>query len=234
MILYRLKNSKFMDIAQHLPTFVLLVIIIAWIRSGEGFSIDRLWSYTPRSYFAAVIFFLLIYAVKSLSFLIPIVVVYVAAGSIFGPFTALVVNIVGAGIVVTIPYWIGYHFGAGFAGNLLSRYKKVEAFIKNREGNSWFISCFPRTIAFLPLKTISVYLGSLKVPYFKYLLGSILGLMPLLLSITLAGASITKPSSPTFIISVIVMVLSAGVSVGVYFWMEYVRKRKDKETEADG
>jgi len=218
-----------MDIAQHLPTFVLLIIIIAWIRAGEGFSIDRLWSYTPSSYLAAVIFFLLIYAIKSLSFLIPIVVVYVAAGTIFEPFTALVINILGAGIVVTIPYWMGYYFGAGFAGTLLARYKKVEEFIKNREGNGWFVSCFPRTIAFLPLKTISVYLGSLKVPYIKYLFGSILGLMPLLISVTLAGASITQPRSPTFIISVIVMFLSAGVSVGVYFWMEYNRKRRDRE-----
>lgn len=217
-----------MDIAQHLPTVVLLLIIIVWIRSGEDFSIDRLWSYTPSSYFAAVIFFLLIYAVKSLSFLIPIVVVYVAAGGIFGPFTAMAVNILGAGIVVTIPYWIGYRFGAGFAGTLLTRFKKVEEFIKNKEGNGWFISCFPRTIAFLPLKTISVYLGSLKVPYYKYLLGSIIGLMPLLISVTLAGASITQPRSPTFIISVIVMMLSAAVSVGVYFWMERKRKRRAK------
>lgn len=217
-----------MDIAQHLPTAVLLVIIIAWIRSGEDFSVESLWSYTPENYAAAILFFLLIYAVKSLSFLIPIVVIYVAAGSMFVPFTALAVNIVGAGIVVTIPYWIGYHFGAGFAGTLLSRYKKVEKFIKTREGNSWFVSCFPRTIAFLPLKTISVYLGSLRVPYFKYLFGSVLGLLPLLISVTLAGASITQPRSPTFIISVIIiMVLSSGVSLIVYLWIERSKKRRE-------
>jgi len=220
-----------MDIAQHLPTAVLLVIIIAWIRSGEDLSVENLWSYTPENYVAAILFFLLIYAFKSLSFLIPIVVIYVAAGSMFGPVTAIVVNIIGAGIVVTIPYWIGYYFGAGFAGTLLSRYKKFEEFIKSREGNSWFVSCFPRTIPFLPLKTISLYLGSLKVPYFKYLFGSVLGLLPLLVSVTLAGASITEPQSPTFIVSVIIMVLSSGVSLIVYLWIERSKKRREKQNQ---
>jgi len=217
-----------MDIAQHLPTAVLLVIIVAWIRSGEELSVENLWSYTPENYVAAILFFLMIYAVKSLSFLIPIVVVYVAAGRMFGHVTALIINIAGAGIVVTIPYWIGYYFGAGFAGSLLSRYKKIEKFIKSREGNSWFVSCLPRTIPFVPLKAVSVYLGSLKVPYFKYLFGSVLGLMPVLISVTLAGASITEPRSPTFIVSVIVMVLSAGTSLIVYLWIERNRKNRER------
>lgn len=203
----------------------LVSIIIYVVISGHNLSVENLWLYTPKGYIAAAVFFLFVYAIKSLSFLIPIVLVYIAVGTIFPPLAALIINLLGAAIVMTIPYWLGYNYGAGLWGNLLSRFPKIEKFIKRREGNSWFVSCLPRTIVFVPLKTVSGYLGSMKVPFYKYLFGSLLGLFPILVSVTLMGSNITEPTSPGFIVSAILIVISAWASLAVYILMERRRKR---------
>ncbi len=220
-----LKNPIVNNVIKHLPTLVLVIIIIYGIVSGRELTVESLWLYTPKGYIAAAIFFLLVYAVKSLSFLIPIVLIYIAVGTIFPPIAALIINTAGAAIVMTIPYWLGYNYGAGLWGTLLSRFPKVENFIKSREHSSWFVSCLPRTIIFVPLKTVSAYLGSLKIPFNKYLLGSLLGLFPLLVSVTLIGSNITEPKSPGFIISAIVAAVSAWLSIAVYVLLERRSKR---------
>lgn len=220
-----IKNPIIKNIVKHLPTLLLVIIILYGVVSGRRFDVESLWLYTPRGYLAAAIFFLVVYVIKSLSFLIPIVLVYIAVGTIFPPLAALIINLIGAAIVMTIPYVLGYNYGAGLWGTLLSRFPKVEKFIKSREHSSWFVSCLPRTIIFVPLKTVSAYLGSLKIPFSKYLLGSLLGLFPLLVSVTLIGSNITEPKSPEFIVSAIVAAISAWSSIAVYVLLERRSKR---------
>jgi Uncharacterized conserved protein len=181
----------------------------------------------PSGYAAALIFFLFVYSIKSMSYLVPIIVIYIAVGTLFPITAALIINLVGAAIVVTIPYWLGYYYGAGFLGTLFSRYPKIENFIKRQESNGWLVSCFPRTIVFVPVKSVSVYLGSLKVPFDKYLLGSITGLMPMLVSVTFLGRNITEPTSPEFIVAAIIIVISAWSSLAAYFLMERRRKKRE-------
>ena len=215
-----IKNPVLKQVVKHLPTMFLVIIIIYGVVSGRQFTVESLWLYTPRGYIAAAIFFLFVYAIKSLSFLIPIVLVYIAVGTIFPPIAAIIINTIGAAIVMTVPYVLGYNYGAGLWGTLLSRFPKVEKFIKSREQSSWFVSCLPRTIIFVPLKTVSAYLGSLKIPFCKYLLGSLLGLFPLLVSVTLIGSNITEPNSPEFIVSAILAAISAWASIAVYILLE--------------
>ena len=222
-----LNNPVVRTILRHLPTLLLLALILYAVLSGRELTVENLWLYTPRGYFAAALFFLVVYAIKSLSFLIPIVLVYAAAGTIFPPAAALAVNFLGAAIVMTIPYWLGRSFGAGIFGTLLSRFPKIEKFIRHREGSGWFVSCLPRTIIFVPLKAVSAYLGSLRIPFCRYLLGSLLGSLPLLVSVTFLGSNITEPSSPGFVISAALAAASALASISVYVLLERRRKRSE-------
>lgn len=221
-------SSEFRIVMRHLPTLSLIFVIALSLFYGRNLSFQDLLELKPKGLIAAAIFFLIIYAVKSLSFLVPILVIYAAVGTLFPLPLALFINISGAAIVVTIPYWLGNLYGAGFMGTLFSKFPKIEGFINARVSNAWLVSSLPRTIFFAPLKTVSVYLGSIKIPYFKYLLGSLAGLLPMLASVTIIGSNIAEPSSPEFIVAVIIVVISAWCSIAFYFLGEKRRERKGK------
>lgn len=223
-------NPEFKILMRHLPTMMLILIFSLSAFFGKNLSFDYLLNLRPKGLFAAAIFFLLIYTIKSLSYLVPILVIYAAVGTLFPLPFALIVNIAGACIVIAIPYWLGYFYGAGFMGTLFSKFPKIEEFIKKRSENAWLVSCLPRAIVFAPLKTVSVYLGSIKTPYYKYLFGSLFGLLPMLVSVTIIGSNITEPSSPEFIVSVIIVVISSWCSVAYYFLGEKRRTRRGNKS----
>ena len=52
-------------------------------------------------------FLLLLYAVKSLTIFIPIIIMHIAGGFIFSTLLALIVNITGTAISLTSPYIVG-------------------------------------------------------------------------------------------------------------------------------
>jgi uncharacterized membrane protein YdjX (TVP38/TMEM64 family) len=223
-----LDSPDFKIVMRHLPTLLLVFAAALSIFYGRAFSFESLLQLKPRGLIAAAVFFMFIYAIKSMSYLVPIIVIYAAVGTLFPISFALIINVAGASIVVTIPYWLGYYRGAGFMGTLFSKFPKIEDFIKKREENSWLVSCLPRTIVFAPLKTVSIYLGSIKIPFYKYLFGSLTGILPMLVSVTVIGKNITEPNSAEFIVAAIIIVVSAWCSLAFYFFSELQRKRRER------
>ncbi len=223
-----LNNRDFKIVMRHLPTLALVLIFMLSAIIGKRITIENILLYKPKSILAAALFFIGVYAIKSMSYLVPVIVVYAAVGTLFPLTIALAINLFGAAIVVTIPYCLGYFYGAGFMGSLFSKFPAIESFIKKREENILLVSCLPRTIVFVPLKTVSVYLGSVKVPYYKYLAGSMAGMLPMLVSVTLLGRNITDPRSPEFIIAAIITAISAWFSLAAYFLLEKMKNRRKK------
>ena len=50
--------------------------------------------------------------------------------------------------------------------------------IQRQSSNIVFFSFFLRTLLFLPLEAVSMYFGAVKADFKKYMLGSILGMLP--------------------------------------------------------
>ena len=79
---------------------------------------------------------------------------------------------------------------------------------------------------------ISYYFGASGVHFLPFLIGSICGVLPGLVTVTVLGTSATDPSSPAFIISVAAaVVIFAASALGKYI-IDKKHRKKDK-TDSD-
>lgn len=218
-----MKEKKIMIWLRFLPLIMIAVFAIILLITGKSFNVDTVLSFIPQNTILAIAIILMMYAAKSMSFLLPIVVLYVAVGALFEPFTAIIVNAVGTIICIGIPYWVGYFSGAGYAGKLLNKYPKVKTVVDKLYENEWFMSYFLRVISFLPGEIISIYLGSIRIPYHKYLIAGFFGVLPSIITTTLIGISITDPTSPMFIFSVVLTIVLSIASIVFYRILQKTR-----------
>lgn len=207
-----------------LPFGVVGILLFLSLSSGKEPSVETVLDYLPDSLFFSALLLLLMYALKSLSVVFPIIVLQIAAGMIFPPVTALLLNTIGTGITYTVPYLIGRFSGSDVAEKIMKKYPKAKDIIIVQRTNSWFPSFLLRAVSCLPGDIVSMCLGSIRVPYTPYVVASILGTIPGLIPATIAGMSIIDPTSSVFIISVVVTILSSVVSIIIYWFLNRHKK----------
>lgn len=78
-----LKNKRLITFLKALPLIICMILIILFLASGNDITVQTILSYTPESPFAAAMVILLLYALKSVSFVFPIAVLQIAAGHLF-------------------------------------------------------------------------------------------------------------------------------------------------------
>lgn len=210
------KHKKLQAILKLLPLIVCAVFIILFLASGKEITVQTVLDYTPKSPLAASVVILLLYALKSISFVFPIAVLQIAAGYLFQTPLALLINFLGRAVTLTIPYWIGRFSGADMIDHLLKKYPKLKDTCSKQGENPVFISFLLRTFCFLPGDVVSLYLGAIKIPFPCYLAGGVMGTILGVVLSTIFGASVKDPGSPAFWISGALMALMAVVSFILY------------------
>lgn len=212
-------NKIILTLLKSLPLAVCVMLVLLF--SGKEINVQTILGYTPDDPFAAAFVILLFYALKSVSFVFPIVVLQIAAGHLFRTPAALLINFTGRAVTLSIPYWIGRLSGSNLLNGLQKKYPSIEALCSRQRQNPIFISFLLRTFCFLPGDAISLYLGATKIPFPYYLAGGISGTALGVVLATTLGSSITQPESPAFWLSASLMALLAMVS-----FLLYLRERK--------
>lgn len=197
-----------------------IIIIIVGIVVGFQFkdiSVADIVNYTPENPFLAACILIGLYALKSISIIFPLIVLNISAGMLFSPFWAIMVNIIGSFVVSAIPYYIGRFMGRSIAMKVMRKHKKFDDMTKMPiVQNPWFYSYFLRVISILPGDLVSMLLGSIKLKFMPYILGSLLGIFPGMLAATFMGTAISDPTSSEFIIALVGTVLLSVVSYLIY------------------
>ena len=206
-----------------LPFIVIAVLMLLWLVSGRDLSTEDIMSLLPQNLFLAALIILALYALKSVSVLFPILLLQITSGLIFPLYIALLINCIGTVIAYSIPYTIGRFSGSSLADKIIKKYPKAQEFVDLQRNSDSFISFFLRAISCLPADIVSLYLGSIKIKYVPYAFWGLVGTLPGLIPATVAGASITDPTSTAFIVSVLLTVLSSVGSIIIY---RLYKKRK--------
>lgn len=193
------------------------VLLFLAIITSRRFSLDALLSYSPSSPFLSMLFLMGLYALKSISVFFPLVILQIAAGFLFSAPVAIIVNIFGMVIACTLPYLLGKFAGAEAAQKKISENEKISRIIERQKEHEFFLTFFLRVISCLPGDLVSMYLGTLNFNFLKYLLASVLGILPGLVPATLLGQSITEPLSPQFIISLSITIACSLISMLVFY-----------------
>lgn len=220
------KNKRLITFLKALPLIICIILIFLFLASGNDITVQTVLNFTPESPFAAAIVILLLYALKSVSFVFPIAVLQIATGHLFQIPVALLINFMGRAITLSIPYWIGRFSGSDLINSLQGKYQKLKEVCNKQGQNPFFISFLLRTFCFLPGDAVSLYLGATQIPFPYYLTGGVLGTTLGVVLATILGSSITEPGSPAFWLSASLMTFMAVIPV-----IFYLRNNKKKATE---
>lgn len=199
------------------------IITICFIYRKE-LSAEGIARYTPRNLWLAAIVMLALFALKSLSIVIYSGLLYAANGILFPLPVAIVLNLFGTVIMVSLPYRIGRRTGASAVDEIRKKYPKAESLHNMRAKNDFLFSFLVRMVR-LPSDVASLYLGAVNVEYKKYLIGSLLGMLPHTITYPIMGMSIQNIHSPKFIISLCTEIVYILLTSVVY---TFYRKKQGK------
>lgn len=181
-------------------TVVFLILLI----NKDRFSVDEVLRYSPANPVLAAMTMMLLFALKSVSIVIYCGILYAADGLLFPLPVAIVLNIIGTAIMVTIPYFIGKRSGKELSQKILSRFPKAGLIKTFRDKNDFMFTLIVRLIGLLPCDIVSLYFGACQTNYPKYLAACIVGMLPPIITLPIIGTNASNVGSPQFIISVCV------------------------------
>lgn len=214
--LLKLTHSKSWLIA--LKCFLICIwcgVVLFCFLHRESVSIDGILKYTPNSPLLATVMILILFAIKSISIVIYCGILYAVNGILFPLPYAILLNICGTAIMVSVPYWIGKTTGSQVAQRITEKHPKATILKDMRSKNDFLFSFLTRIIGVLPSDIVSLYMGAIQVNYWKYLFGCLLGFLPSTITFPLMGMNITNVRSPEFLISLCIELLFMIVSAVV-------------------
>lgn len=221
-----LSNSKlsraFSKLMRVLPLLCMAAAIIWFFTAGRDLSVEDILSYTPKEPILAALFIWLAFAIKSLSVMFPVLLLFAVTGRLFPFPAALLINTVGIAVTLSLPYFIGRFSGGDMTERLMVKYPKLSELRELRSRNGFFFSFLVRAVGVLPCDVVSLYMGNTRLPYVQYITGGVLGFMPDLICATIVGMKITDASSPWFWGTIGVNLLICGLSCLLY--RQYSRK----------
>lgn len=209
-------SLKIQKLFKIMPFILIAVVILFYFSKKDNISVEQIINYTPQNYFLAVISILGLYAIKSLSIVFPLPILYVSTGVIFSPLWAVIINVAGTAVALSLPFLIGEFSGHDMTMNLIEKYPRLQKMNSFKNSNEWFFVFVLRMVGFLPMDVVSIFLGSIGTPYMKHMTASILAMLPNLLAVTFIGATVDEPGSPGFIIACVAKVVITILSVFLY------------------
>ena len=109
-------SPKWMKIGKKLLIMIWAAIILVFLIKRKDITVEGILNYTPENPIRAVFMMLGLFALKSLSIVIYSGILYVINGILFPLPAAIIMNICGSAVMVTLPYVIGRKMGSRAAG----------------------------------------------------------------------------------------------------------------------
>ena len=212
----KFKNKNFSTLNK-IPLIIIAVFAVGLscflLGSGSDLTVESIILYVPDNLLLAAIILLSLFALKSLSVVFPLSMLYLASGLLFTKMIAIIVSTTGLILTISIPYVIGRHYGNQLILKLVGKYPAVKKLEEFQDQNQFF-SCFiTRFCGFLPCDILSLYFGACQVPYGKYALAGVLGSLLSILTTTLMGTQLNNIFSKEFAIILCVRIILSFFSV---------------------
>lgn len=229
------RKSKMLKAGRVMLLLLWAAIILICFLNRKSVSVEGILQYTPDNPWLAAGGMLCLFALKSLTVVIYSGILYVVSGLLFPIPVAILVNLLGSVIMLSLPYLIGRKTGAAAVNTIRIKYPKTEKLRDLRQKNDVFF-CLAARIIRIPSDVVSLYMGAVQVDYKKYLLGSMLGTIPHTITYPIMGMSVSDISSPQFILAFCAEVLYFSVTAIIY--VIYTKKnsklvRKDEKRIAE-
>lgn len=207
--------------------FYLGVAVLCFVHRDK-ITIESIVSYTPDNPVLAATAMLALFTLKGSTVFVNGNVLYAACGILFPLPAAIAVNTVGTVIMTTIPFFIGKRSGTETMETLARKYKKLEMVRNAPRHNEMLFALFMRVLGILPCEPVGMYLGSCGLHYSRYIIGTMLGLVPAIAAYAIIGEYAAAPASPQFIITAVFQMGTTLCSLAAAFVWK-LRRRTSQE-----
>jgi uncharacterized membrane protein YdjX (TVP38/TMEM64 family) len=163
--------------------------------------------------FSAVIF-LILYSLKPIVLFIPVWPLSVIAGNIFGPYKALMLSMTGCFLSGTLAFFLAKFLGRSFVDKLLKG--KAMTLDSNIEKHGLKIMAIMRLTFVFPYDPLSYAAGLTKMKYRDFILGTMIGVFPEMVSYSFVGKNLEHPLSVKFAIPIILIIVIAAGAIYIY------------------
>lgn len=168
-----------------------------------------------------------VYILKSVVFVVPASLIYLSVGMAFDPVTAIVINAIGIMLEITTTYIMGKIMGKDAVQKRLSGTKPGEKLL-NMKSKSKNLMIFTIRFTGIPIDFSSLFMGAFDFKFVPYFFISLLGILPRVIPLTIAGDTFYKFIPTKYIITAVVIIIPiAGIALGI---KAYTSKRKAKSS----
>ena len=222
------KGSTAVGLAVRIVVSALIIALIIW-KYDDFKNIDiRALVEASSGMVAAVAAILGIYLLKSLVFVVPASLIYIAVGLAFPTHWAILINAVGILIEVSATYLFGVVMGGPYVINKLKKVKYGDKILELHGKNRLSAVFAIRVLPVFPIDIVSLFLGAVRMKYLPYLLLSLGGILPRVILFTILGDGLYD-YVPMQKLAAIAAVL---LPIALVAWVvRYAMKSKKKEDE---
>ena len=204
-----------------------IIFTVTVKKSGQPLSVNTILRYTPENTILAAVILLAFFALKSLTVVFPLSILYFASGILFHSVAAALISTAGLAITITIPYWIGKYSGKQAVQEICQKYPKAEMVARDQETNTFFACFITRIVGFLPCDIVSIYFGACDTAYPIYLAAGVSGSLLSIITTTLLGEKISDPFSVEFIIVLLCRILVSAGAVAINYRLNHKMLHKN-------
>ena len=160
-----------------------------------------------------VLTMLIVFLVRTFIPFLAVSAICVLTGAVLPSYWALIVNSLGIIIMMSIKYFEGMKFGSGNAWKIISKNERARKIIESSGKVNKALLFALRLIPGFPLGSVSRIYGSLRFPYWRFILLSAAGFAPKLLSYTFMGTNVFDPLSSVFLVPMMIVLTISGASL---------------------
>ncbi len=231
-LMQRTPAEKIQRIAKIIITVMWIAIMILCIINKDKITVDGMLKLTPASPVLAALFMIVIFGLKSICVVVYVGFLYALTGIMFPMYEAVVINILGTVVMLTIPYVWGRYAGKTAIEYVERKSPKVKKVQELSEINGFLFTLILRSNGILPCDIMSIYLGAIGVPYPTYIGASVLGMLVLAVTFPIIGTNVLNVKSPQFLIALAVNLTVMAGSVIAYAII-LKKKRKEKNNASN-
>ncbi|MDF2986284.1 MAG: DedA family protein [Eubacterium sp.] len=172
--------------------------------------------------------FLVISTIRPIAVIIPITLMTLIAGGIYGPVYGFILAMVSIFISSNVAFFISRYFGKTFVERLIR--KRADKINVHLENNGFKIILLMRLSGVFPLDLVSYTAGLTKVKYKEFIIATMIGSAPETFSVAYMGHHINNPLSPGFILSVVMVLVTVGIPL-IYNKIKAKKGKDEKDLQ---
>ncbi len=225
------RSSHALGLAARIIVSVFIIALIIW-KYDELKNLDvRGLVEASSSVFAALLTIWGIYLLKSMVFVIPASLIYIAVGMAFPAHWAILINAVGIFIEVAVSYLFGRIMGGEYVVNKLKKVKHGDKILELYGKNKLSAIFAIRFLPVFPIDLVSLFLGTVKMKFLPYFLISIGGILPRVILFTILGDGLYDYVPMDKIAMVAAILLPVALIIWIIKYAMKTKKAEEAEEE---